>query len=153
MSKYLTLIIQIPDDAEGRKLVDDGLRQIASHGTALTDEDKESVQAALGMLEARKGTTEYFASGEFIETANLNDVEALSVSAALSLFNRIRRLPLDEQSTILTLLQFESAAARNVNDQSFDFTVNRPRTTTKPILSVESGNPTPRVEDDKPEPL
>ena len=69
MSKYTTIVVRIPEDAEGKERVQQGLKLLAPHQTAMSLEDEMTV---LELIEQHEDFPEYIANEARKKTADLH---------------------------------------------------------------------------------
>lgn len=69
MSKYITIVIRMPEDAAGREQVKRGLELLRPHQTAMSLEDEMTV---LELIEQHEDFREYIADEARAKTAELH---------------------------------------------------------------------------------
>lgn len=69
MSKYTTIVIRIPEDAEGKKQVQQGLELLRPHQTAMSIEDEMTV---LELIEQHEEFPEHVAEEARAKAAELH---------------------------------------------------------------------------------
>lgn len=69
MTKYTTIVIRMPEDAKGKQQVQDALKLLAPHQTAMSLEDEMTV---LEMIEQHEDFPEYIAEEARAKTAELH---------------------------------------------------------------------------------
>lgn len=69
MSRYTTIVIRMPEDAEAKKQVQNALKLLAPHQTAMSLEDEMTV---LELIEQHEDFREYIAEEARAKTAELH---------------------------------------------------------------------------------
>ena len=69
MSKYTTIVIRMPEDADGKRQVQEGLKLLEPHRTAMSIEDEMTV---LEMIEQHEDFPEYIADEAREKTKELH---------------------------------------------------------------------------------
>jgi len=81
MSKYTTVVIRMPEDAEGKKQVEQALNLLKPHQTAMSIEDEMTI---LELIEQHEDFPDYIADEARTKTAELHaQAEAVATTSDL----------------------------------------------------------------------